>query len=178
MHRRFLFWREIRPPTPVLLTIHFSAAMKTLVFGNLFKLLRLASTFAREVYHLGIKMKTIYIWQSSYSSHQYPQQQIARANVMGSLKSVNKLPNNLFSWQLKNGWLEVLELVALFLFKTGTCDAKKSWQFFVKAIFCFVKICFPKERDKYKGSLINRSSLTSLRTQLKIFLLKVQAVLA
>ena len=83
LHRRFLFWREIRPSTPVLLTIHFSAAMKTLVFGNLFKLLRLASTFAREVYHLGIKMKTIYIWQSSYSSHQYPQQQIARANVPG-----------------------------------------------------------------------------------------------
>ena len=31
------------------LTIHFSAAMKTLVFGNLFKLFRLAITFAREV---------------------------------------------------------------------------------------------------------------------------------
>ena len=48
----------MRPPTPVLLTIHFSAAMKILVFGNLFKLFRLAITFAREVYHLGIKMKT------------------------------------------------------------------------------------------------------------------------
>ena len=52
------FGREIRPPTPVLLTIHFSAAMKTLVFGNLFKFFRLAITFARDVYHLGIKMKT------------------------------------------------------------------------------------------------------------------------
>ena len=31
--------------------------MKTLVFGNLLKLFRLAITFAREVYHLGIKMK-------------------------------------------------------------------------------------------------------------------------
>ena len=31
-----------------------------------------------------------------------------------------------FSLQLKNGWLELLELVALFLFKTGTCDAKNS----------------------------------------------------
>ena len=49
-----------------------------------------------------------------------------------------------FSLQLKNGWLEVLELVALFLFKTGTCDAKNSWEFFVDAIFCFVKICFQK----------------------------------
>ena len=40
--------------------------------------------------------------------------------------------------QLKNGWLEVLELVVLFLFKTGTCDAKNDWQFFVEAIFFFV----------------------------------------
>ena len=31
-----------------------------------------------------------------------------------------------FSLQLKNGLLEVLELVALFLLKTGTCDAKNS----------------------------------------------------
>ena len=31
-----------------------------------------------------------------------------------------------FSLQLKNGWLEVLELVALFLFKTGNYDANKS----------------------------------------------------
>ena len=35
----------------------FSAAMKTFVLGNLFKLFRPAITFAREVYHLGIKMK-------------------------------------------------------------------------------------------------------------------------
>ena len=48
----------MRPPTPVLLTIHFSVAMKTLVFGNLFKLFRLAITFARQVYRLGITMKT------------------------------------------------------------------------------------------------------------------------
>ena len=32
--------------------------------------------------------------------------------------------------------------MALFLFKTGTGDAKISWEFFVEAIFCFVKICF------------------------------------
>ena len=31
-----------------------------------------------------------------------------------------------FSLQLKNGLLEVLELVALFLLKAGTCDAKNS----------------------------------------------------
>ena len=60
-----------------------------------------------------------------YSSH-YPQQQTARANVMVSLKSVNKLSNMKGSLQLKNGWLEVVALVALFLFRTGTCDAKNS----------------------------------------------------
>ena len=36
-----------------------------------------------------------------YSFH-YPQQQTARANVMVSLKSVNKLPNIKGSLQLKN----------------------------------------------------------------------------
>ena len=41
-------------------------------------------------------------------------------------KSVNKLSNMKGSLQLKNGWLEVVALVALFLFRTGTCDAKNS----------------------------------------------------
>ena len=52
---RFPFWAEIKPPTPVLLNIHFSAALKAFVLGNLFKLFRLVITFAREVCHLGIK---------------------------------------------------------------------------------------------------------------------------
>ena len=39
--------------------LYFEGLMKTLVIGNLFKPFRLAITFAREVYHLGIKMKTI-----------------------------------------------------------------------------------------------------------------------
>ena len=47
-------------------------------------------------------------------------------NVMASLKSLNKLPNTRVFIAAENGWLEVLELVALFLFKTGTCDAKNS----------------------------------------------------
>ena len=38
--------------------LYFEGLMKTLVIGNLFKPFRLAITFAREVYHLGIKMKT------------------------------------------------------------------------------------------------------------------------
>ena len=31
----------LKPPTPVLLTVHFSAALKALVLGNLFKVFRL-----------------------------------------------------------------------------------------------------------------------------------------
>ena len=50
---------EIKPPTPVLLTVHFSATLKALVLGNLFKLFRLDITLAREVCCLGIKMKKI-----------------------------------------------------------------------------------------------------------------------
>ena len=57
--------------------------------------------------------------------------------------------------QLKNGLLEVLESVALFLLKTETCNGKNSWEFFVDNI-----IRFRKERDKYKVSLININSLS------------------
>ena len=65
---------------------------------------------------------------------------------MANLKSLNKyITKERISLQLKNGWLEVQELVALFLFKTGTCDAKLSWQFFIDAIFCFVKIFSKRE---------------------------------
>ena len=56
--RRFLFW-EIKPLTPVLLTIPLPAAMNTLVSGTLFKFFRfdITCTFAQEVCHLGIKRK-------------------------------------------------------------------------------------------------------------------------
>ena len=74
-----------------------------------------------------------------------------------SLKSLNKLPNTR---------VLVLELVALFIFKTGTCEAKNSWEFFVDGIFCFVKICFQKRATK-----MNRISLISPRNQQKVALL-------
>ena len=64
--------------------------MKTLVFGNLFKLFRLASTFAREVYHLGVKMKTnmtIVLFFSLCPTANCP------CECDGKFKSVNKLPN-------------------------------------------------------------------------------------
>ena len=53
------------------------------------------------------------------------------------------------SLQLEKGWLEGLELMALFL-KTGIC------------IFCGLGL-FGKERDKYKLSLKNRNFFISLR---------------
>ena len=64
---------------------------------------------------------------------------------MVSLKSVNKLPDMKGSLQLKNGWLEVLALVALFPFRTGTCDAKNSSEFFVDAMFSLLRFVFKRE---------------------------------
>ena len=84
-----------------------------LVFGNLFKLFSFAIRFAREVYHLGVKMKTNMTIVLFFS-------------LSPSLKSVNKLPNTRVFIADEKGWLEVLELVAFFLLKTGTCDAKNS----------------------------------------------------
>ena len=52
--------------------------------------------------------------------------------------------------QLKNGRLEELELVALFLLKTETYDAKNSGEFFVDNINCLVKIAFEKRGTNTK----------------------------
>ena len=64
--------------------------------------------------------------------------------------------------QQKNGWLEVLESVALFLLKMGTFVAKNWKEISVDAtnvLLCYD--LFRKERDKYKVSLMNRSYLIS-----------------
>ena len=122
-HRWFMSCGEIKPPTPVLLTVHFSAALKTFVLGNLFKVFRLDITFAREVCHLGIKMKKI--WQSSYSfiipSGKLPGRMWWQ--ILQDLTSLNKLPNTRVFVAAENGSVEVLELVALFLHKTWTIGA-------------------------------------------------------
>ena len=52
--------------------------------------------------------------------------------------------------QLKNGGLEVLELVAIFLLKTETCDVKTSREFFVDNIICLVKVGFEKRGSNTK----------------------------
>ena len=57
-----------------------------------------------------------------------PKWQIACANVMTSRKTWNK------STSTKNGWLEVLELVALFLLKMGTFVARNWKEISVDAI--------------------------------------------
>ena len=66
------------------------------------------------------------ILQSSYSFH-YPRCQTVRAKVMANLSSLNKLPNRrvfVAAEIAEIGSVEVLELVALFLLKTGTFGAK------------------------------------------------------
>ena len=55
---------------------------------------------------------------------QYPQWQNAPANVMTNLSNLNQLPNTRVFVAAENGSVEVLELVALFLIKTGTFSAK------------------------------------------------------
>ena len=68
------------------------------------------------------------IWQSAYSFH-YSQWQNARQNVMANLSNLNKLPNTRVFVAAENGSVEVLELVALFLLKTGTgtFSAETDW---------------------------------------------------
>ena len=49
---------------------------------------------------------------------------------------------------LKNEWFEVLELVALFLLKTGTFSAKNWKEISVDAIFYFFFRSFSKRRGQ------------------------------
>ena len=53
---------------------------------------------------------------------------------MAKLKSLDKLLSTTVFIAAENGWLEVLELVALIVSKTGTLDAKNSGEVFVDDI--------------------------------------------
>ena len=64
------------------------------------------------------------IRQSSAYSFHYPQWQITRANVLANLSNLNKLSNTRVFVAAESGSVEVLELVALFLPKTGTFSAE------------------------------------------------------
>ena len=54
----------------------------------------------------------------------YPQWQITRGNVLANLSNLNKLSNTRVFVAAESGSVEVLELVALFLPKTGTFSAE------------------------------------------------------
>ena len=49
------------------------------------------------------------------------------------------------SWRL-----DVLEVVALILLKTESCDAKNSWEFFADDIICLVETGFEKRGTNTK----------------------------
>ena len=67
---------------------------------------------------------------------------------MANLSNLNKLPNTRVFVAAENGSVEVLELVALFLLKTGTFSAK-NWYggISVHVISCFVEIFCEKRRE-------------------------------
>ena len=76
---------------------------------------------------------------------------------MAHLSDLNKLPNTRVFVVAENGSVEVLELVALFLLKTGTFTAKNWKGISVDVISCFVEIFWRKEKGKYTVTLINGS---------------------
>ena len=63
---------------------------------------------------------------------------------MSSLKSLNKLPNTRVFIAAENGSVEELELVALFLLKTGIFVAKNRQEISVDAISRFIGIFHSK----------------------------------
>ena len=95
-----------------------------------------------------------------------------------SLSNLNKLPNTRVFVAAENGLVEVLELVALFLLKTGTFSAKKRVGDFRT---CYIVLCWDflrKEKGKYTAALINRSYLILPRIQHKVVLLVLRTVFA
>ena len=66
---------------------------------------------------------------------------------MGNLSNLNKLPNTRVFVAAENGSVEVLELVALFLLKTGTFSAKNWYGISVHVVSCFVEIFCEKRRE-------------------------------
>ena len=75
-------------------------------------------------------------------SFHYPKWQNARANVMANLSNLNKLPNTRVFVAAENGSVEVLELVALYPFKTGTFSAKIWWEISGQDFRrCYIVLC-------------------------------------
>ena len=70
---------------------------------------------------------------------------------MANLTCLNKLPNTRVFIAAENGSVEELELVALFLLKTGIFGAKNRQEISVDAISCFVEI-FSKREGQIHGN--------------------------
>ena len=66
---------------------------------------------------------------------------------MANLSNLNKLPNTRVFVAAENGSVEVLELVALFLLKTGTFSARNWKEISIDVISCFVEIFCEKRRE-------------------------------
>ena len=67
--------------------------------------------------------------------------QTSRENWMANPKRLNNSP----SIEAEKWMVWSTGVMALFLLNTGTWDAKNSWEYFVDAIFCFVRICLEKK---------------------------------
>ena len=66
---------------------------------------------------------------------------------MANLSEMNQLPKTRVFVAAENGSVEVLELVALFLLKTGTFSAKSWQEISVDVISCFVEIFCEKRGE-------------------------------
>ena len=66
---------------------------------------------------------------------------------MANLSKMNQLPKTRVFVSAENGSVEVLELVALFLLKTGTFSAKNWQEITVDVISCFVEIFCEKRGE-------------------------------
>ena len=66
---------------------------------------------------------------------------------MANLSKMNQLPKTRVFVAAENGSVEVLELVALFLPKTGTFSAKNWQEISVDVISCFVEIFCEKRGE-------------------------------
>ena len=151
---------EIKPPTPVPLTIHFSAALKALVLGHFF---RLHITFAREVCQLFFSLSPI-----------------ANCLCECDSKSTTSLKNYLiqgFSLQLKIDRLKYWNWLL--------CGSSRREPSVLKTgrrlCRCYILLCwdfFLKEKGKYIVTLVNRSSLILPRIQHKVAFLVLRTVFA
>ena len=70
-----------------------------------------------------------------------------------SLKSLNKFPNTKVFIAAEKWMVGSTGVGGLISLRNGTCEAKNSWEFFVDAVFCFVKIFFQKRATKMNSAI-------------------------